>query len=58
MIAEQEAIIDFRRGERVTTKVYRCCECGRDTRNRGYDMNPITENGIETGEDICEDCCH
>ena len=58
MNAEQEAIIDFRRGEQVKPSVYVCCECGRGSRNSGYDMNPIVENGIETGENICEDCCN
>jgi len=50
MTANQEAISNFRHVERVgPTKIYRCCECKKHSRN-GLDMSPTDD-----GKNICND---
>lgn len=52
MTAEQEAISEFRRGERVgPTRVYKCFLCGIVSREGGLDMSPVDD-----GEGVCNDC--
>lgn len=46
--------LDFRRGEIVREESCPCWDCGQESDC----FAEFTENGVGTGEFICEECCN
>ena len=57
MTSEQEAILEFRRGEnpKDDNRKYVCCECLYESTNGGLDMSPTDEGDICDDDKACRD---